>query len=132
MSAPRNPLSRIILRHRESSLNYRSDHNRAPKKFYCVSPKSKAESIRKSRTGRKTSMGSRLSNYSHKDMDEYITTDGDNLASMIIYDLLVIATGSHIRPEETAGMLGEHWHRSVFDFYTLEGATKLRGLITIT
>jgi sulfide:quinone oxidoreductase len=42
------------------------------------------------------------------------------------YDLLVLATGSQIRPDETPGMLGDHWHRNVFDFYTLEGATALR------
>ena len=45
------------------------------------------------------------------------------------YDLLVIATGSHIRPEETEGMLGDHWGTSVFDFYTLEGARKLRDAL---
>ncbi len=45
------------------------------------------------------------------------------------YDLLVIATGSHIRPEETPGMLGGHWYRDVFDFYTLEGATRLRSAL---
>ena len=45
------------------------------------------------------------------------------------FDLLVIATGSQIRPEETEGMLGGHWHRSVFDFYTLEGATALRDAL---
>jgi sulfide:quinone oxidoreductase len=42
------------------------------------------------------------------------------------YDLLIIASGSHIRPEETPGLLGEHWQQNIFDFYTLEGATKLR------
>ncbi len=45
------------------------------------------------------------------------------------YDLLVIATGSHIRPEETPGLLGDHWYDSVFDFYTLEGATRLRSAL---
>ncbi len=45
------------------------------------------------------------------------------------YDLLVIATGSHIRPEETPGLLGDHWYRDVFDFYTLEGATRLRSAL---
>ncbi len=45
------------------------------------------------------------------------------------YDLLVIATGSQIRPEETDGMLGDYWHRSIFDFYTLEGALALRDAL---
>ncbi len=38
----------------------------------------------------------------------------------------MISSGSHLRPEETEGLLGPHWHRQVFDFYTLEGARKLR------
>lgn len=42
------------------------------------------------------------------------------------YDLLIIATGTDIAPEEVPGMLGLHWHKSIFDFYTLEGATALR------
>jgi sulfide:quinone oxidoreductase len=45
------------------------------------------------------------------------------------YDLLIIASGSHIRPEETPGLLGEHWQKNIFDFYTLEGATKLRDAL---
>ena len=40
-------------------------------------------------------------------------------------DLLVIASGSRIRPDMTPGLLGEHWYRKHFDFYTLEGATGL-------
>jgi len=42
------------------------------------------------------------------------------------YDLLVLATGSRIRPEETPGMVGPEWRRSIHDFYTLEGAQALR------
>ena len=45
--------------------------------------------------------------------------------SRLDYDLLVIASGAQIRPDETAGLLGEHWHRTVHDFYTLEGAVEL-------
>ncbi|WP_421752443.1 type III sulfide quinone reductase, selenoprotein subtype [Croceimicrobium sp.] len=41
------------------------------------------------------------------------------------YDVLIIATGTDIAPEEIDGMLGDHWHKSVFDFYTLDGAVKL-------
>ncbi len=44
---------------------------------------------------------------------------------VINYDILVIATGSHIHPEETEGMVNGGWHKNIFDFYTLEGATKL-------
>lgn len=41
------------------------------------------------------------------------------------YDVLVVATGTRIAPEETEGMMGPEWHHAVFDFYTLEGATAL-------
>jgi sulfide:quinone oxidoreductase len=42
------------------------------------------------------------------------------------YDLLVIATGSQLRPEETPGLLGPEWRHSIHDFYTLQGAVALR------
>jgi len=41
------------------------------------------------------------------------------------YDFLIIATGTRIVPEETEGLTGEGWYKSIFDFYTLEGATRL-------
>ncbi len=50
-------------------------------------------------------------------------------ADRLHYDLLVIATGSHIRPEETDGLTGAEWQRSIFDFYTLEGARNLRDAL---
>ena len=44
---------------------------------------------------------------------------------MLPYDQLVIATGTTPRPDQTPGMLGPEWRRSIFDFYTLEGAEAL-------
>jgi sulfide:quinone oxidoreductase len=44
---------------------------------------------------------------------------------VISYNYLVIATGSHIHPEEIPGMLDGGWHQNIFDFYTLQGATAL-------
>src|SRR4029079_11731448 len=41
------------------------------------------------------------------------------------YDELVIATGTSPRPDQTPGMLGPEWRRSIFDFYTLDGALAL-------
>ena len=41
------------------------------------------------------------------------------------YDILVIATGTHIRPEQTPGLTGRLWQKDIFDFYTLDGASKL-------
>ena len=53
----------------------------------------------------------------------------DNGGGHLDYDLLVIASGSHIRPGETEGLAGEHWGRSIHDYYTLEGAVKLRDAL---
>jgi len=41
------------------------------------------------------------------------------------YDILIIATGTRILPEETPGLKGELWHKNIFDFYTIEGAEAL-------
>jgi len=41
------------------------------------------------------------------------------------YDYLVIATGTTPRPDQTPGMLGPQWRTSIFDFYSLDGATAL-------
>ena len=41
------------------------------------------------------------------------------------YDFLVIATGAQTRPEETPGLQEHEWHKSIFDFYTIEGAMAL-------
>lgn len=49
--------------------------------------------------------------------------DGTSIA----YDVLIIATGAKIAPEETEGMRGSEWQKSVFDFYTFEGALALRN-----
>lgn len=45
----------------------------------------------------------------------------------IEYDLLIIATGAKIAPEEIEGMSGKEWNKSIFDFYTFEGALALRN-----
>ncbi|GAB4529407.1 MAG: FAD/NAD(P)-binding oxidoreductase [Anaerolineales bacterium] len=49
---------------------------------------------------------------------------------VIHYDYLVIATGSHIHPEETEGMVDDGgWQKNIFTFYNLEGATKLANFL---
>ena len=47
----------------------------------------------------------------------------------LAYDQLVIASGTTPRPDQTPGMLGPEWRRSIFDFYTLEGAEALAGAL---
>jgi len=48
---------------------------------------------------------------------------------VIQYDQLVIATGSHIHPEETEGMVDGGWQKNIFDFYSLDGASKLHNFL---
>ena len=43
------------------------------------------------------------------------------------YDILIVATGTKIAPNETEGMKGPNWHKNIFDFYTFEGAKGLRN-----
>jgi sulfide:quinone oxidoreductase len=43
------------------------------------------------------------------------------------YDILIIATGTRISPEDTPGLKGELWKKSIFDFYTIDGAEALAG-----
>lgn len=50
-----------------------------------------------------------------------LTKDG----RILRYDFLVIATGITTRPEETPGLQEHEWYRSIFDFYTIEGAMAL-------
>jgi len=44
----------------------------------------------------------------------------------IPYDVLVIATGATLQPQETEGLEGPEWGRSIHTFYSLQGATALR------
>jgi sulfide:quinone oxidoreductase len=50
-----------------------------------------------------------------------ILNDGTKLN----YDILVIATGTRISPEDTPGLKGELWFKNIFDFYTIAGAEAL-------
>ncbi|WOP19662.1 FAD/NAD(P)-binding oxidoreductase [Raineyella sp. LH-20] len=46
------------------------------------------------------------------------------------YDWLLIATGAVPRPDLTPGMAdGKLWYKKVFDFYTLEGSTRLHDAL---
>jgi sulfide:quinone oxidoreductase len=54
--------------------------------------------------------------------DKVILYNGDEYD----YDVLVIATGNDIAPEEVEGMAGSGWRKDVFDFYTYEGSVALR------
>ncbi len=45
--------------------------------------------------------------------------------SVLAYDVLVVATGSRLVPEETEGLTGAGWMEKVFTFYDLPGSTAL-------
>ena len=55
--------------------------------------------------------------------DNKIKLEDETLA----YDILIVATGSKIAPQETDGLLGPLWKKDIFDFYTYEGALALRN-----
>jgi sulfide:quinone oxidoreductase len=42
------------------------------------------------------------------------------------YDVLVIATGTVVDASMTAGLMGSGWQKNIFDFYTPNGAAKLK------
>ncbi len=54
--------------------------------------------------------------------DRVLLEDGTALP----YDVLVIATGARLQPEETEGLTGPGWNERAFTFYTPEGAERLR------
>lgn len=58
--------------------------------------------------------------------EKYIVLkDGDRYS----FDILILATGSKIAPEETEGLLGSGWRKNIFDFYTFEGSVALRNAL---
>ncbi len=60
---------------------------------------------------------------------EKIDTDHNKVTlvngEVLQYDILIVATGTRIMPEETPGLKSGLWHKSIFDFYTIEGAEAL-------
>jgi sulfide:quinone oxidoreductase len=59
------------------------------------------------------------------DDDDVVLDDG----TVLPYDVLVVATGVHLQPEETEGLTGPGWNERVFTFYEPEGADALRGAL---
>jgi sulfide:quinone oxidoreductase len=59
------------------------------------------------------------------DNNEVVLLDGEALA----YDVLVVATGARLQPEETEGLTGEGWNERVFTFYEAVSAGALRGAL---
>ena len=59
------------------------------------------------------------------DSNEVHLSDG----SVLAYDVLVVATGAVLVPEETEGLTGPGWMDKVFTFYTPEGAGALAAAL---
>jgi sulfide:quinone oxidoreductase len=64
---------------------------------------------------------------------DYVDTAAQTVSVMggptLQYDQLVIATGTHPRPDQTPGMEGDGWRDTVHEFYTLEGSLALRDAL---
>ena len=58
--------------------------------------------------------------------DQVWLSDGTSLA----YDVLVVATGARLIPEETDGLTGPGWMEKVCTFYSLEGAVALQTALS--
>lgn len=58
--------------------------------------------------------------------EQVVLANGDTMP----YDVLVVATGSVLVPEETEGLTGPGWRENVFTFYDLDGALALEGALT--
>jgi sulfide:quinone oxidoreductase len=69
----------------------------------------------------------RLADVDRVEPQEHQVRLGDG--TTLDYDVLVIATGTSPRPEETPGMTGPGWRRTVHEFFTLEGAVALRDAL---
>jgi sulfide:quinone oxidoreductase len=64
---------------------------------------------------------------------ERVDVDADRVylegGGTLDYDVLVVASGARLLPEETEGLTGPGWGGRVFTFYDLPGATALAGAL---
>ena len=66
----------------------------------------------------------------YSDIDKIIAEENKVLldkGQVLFYDILIIATGTQLYPEETPGLKDKLWYKSIFDFYTVEGAVALQN-----
>ena len=59
------------------------------------------------------------------DDDKVLLADGASLH----YDVLVVASGVRLQPEETEGLTAAGWNERVFTFYSPDGAEALQGAL---
>jgi sulfide:quinone oxidoreductase len=69
----------------------------------------------------------------HENEVESVWTERDELllddGTVLGYDVLVVATGVVLQPEETEGLTGPGWNERAFTFYTPEGADALHAAL---
>ena len=67
----------------------------------------------------------------HQSGVDHVDIDGDHVhladGTVLDYDVLVVATGAVLVPEETEGLTGPGWMERVFTFYSPEGAAALEA-----
>ena len=71
--------------------------------------------------------------FHESDIDHVVLEDdsvrlGDG--TVLPYDVMIVATGTRLAPEETEGLTGPGWLENVFTFYNPEGAEALAGALT--
>ncbi|HHH26870.1 MAG TPA: NAD(P)/FAD-dependent oxidoreductase [Polyangiaceae bacterium] len=63
----------------------------------------------------------------HVDLEaEQVHVEG---AAPLSWDVLIVASGVELLPEQTEGLTGPGWRERVFDFYTLAGASALHDAL---
>jgi len=68
-----------------------------------------------------------LSDVDHVGLDDQHVTLTDG--TVLPYDVLIVATGARLQPEETEGMTGDGWMENVFTFYDVAGAMGLHDAL---
>ncbi|HET7745189.1 MAG TPA: FAD-dependent oxidoreductase [Gaiellaceae bacterium] len=70
----------------------------------------------------------------HEDEVEAVLVDRNEVVlgsgTVLPYDVLVVATGVRLQPQETEGMTGPGWNEHVFTFYSPEGAAQLQRALS--
>ena len=70
----------------------------------------------------------------HESGIDHVVIDDDSVyladGTVLRYDVLIVATGARLAPEETEGLTGPGWMEKVFTFYTPEGAEALAEALT--
>jgi sulfide:quinone oxidoreductase len=69
----------------------------------------------------------------HQTAVDHVDVEGDTVhladGAVLPYDVLVVATGARLAPEETEGLEGPGWNRQVFTLYELEAAQRLHDAL---